>query len=134
MALSIKAQEADRLARELAAETHESITEAVTVALRERLVRVRSLPGPDIVHAGTTTLTTLDALRSLQIELTSFDEAQFELGLRAWRRFGKGRHPAAFNFGDCFTYALAKVTGLPILCVGKDFAQANLATLTPPTT
>ena len=52
MALSIKTQEADRLARELAAATHESITEAVTVALRERLVRVRSLPGPDIVNAA----------------------------------------------------------------------------------
>ncbi len=52
MALSIKTQEADRLARELAAATHESITEAVTVALRERLVRVRSLPGPDIVTAA----------------------------------------------------------------------------------
>ena len=52
MALSIKTQEADRLARELAAATHESITQAVTVALRERLVRVRSLPRPDIVTAA----------------------------------------------------------------------------------
>lgn len=75
---------------------------------------------------------TLDALRSLQIELTPFDEAQFDLGLRAWRKFGKGRHAASLNFGDCFTYALAKVTGYPILCVAKDFAQTDLATLTPP--
>jgi len=52
MALSIKTQEADRLARELAAATHESITEAVTVALRERLARVRALPGPDIMTAA----------------------------------------------------------------------------------
>lgn len=52
MALSIKTHEADRLARELAAATHESITEAVTVALRERLARVRALPGPDIVTAA----------------------------------------------------------------------------------
>ena len=52
MALSIKTDEADRLARELAAATHESITEAVTVALRERLARVRSLPRPDIVAAA----------------------------------------------------------------------------------
>jgi len=87
-----------------------------------------------VLESRTTTLTTLDALRSLQIELTSFDEAQFELGLRAWRRFGKGRHPAALNFGDCFTYALAKVTGLPILCVGNDFAQTDLAILSPPPT
>jgi len=52
MALSIKTDEADRLARELATATHESITEAVTVALRERLARVRALPGPDIVTAA----------------------------------------------------------------------------------
>lgn len=52
MALSIKTDEADRLARELAAATHESITEAVTIALRERLARVQTLPGPDIVTAA----------------------------------------------------------------------------------
>ena len=52
MALSIKTQEADRLARELAVATHESITEAVTVALRERLARVRTLRGPDIMTAA----------------------------------------------------------------------------------
>jgi ribonuclease VapC len=87
-----------------------------------------------VLESRTTTLTTLEALRSLQIELAPFDEAQFELGLRAWRMFGKGRHPASLNFGDCFTYALAKVTSYPILCVGNDFAQADLAVLTPPPT
>jgi ribonuclease VapC len=84
-----------------------------------------------VLESRATTVTTLDALRSLQIELTPFDEAQFELGLRAWRKFGEGRHPASLNLGDCFTYALAKVTGYPILCVGNDFAQADLAILTP---
>jgi antitoxin VapB len=49
MALSIKTDEADRLARELAALTHESLTEAVTNALRERLERVRSRPQVDVV-------------------------------------------------------------------------------------
>ena len=85
-----------------------------------------------VLESRTTTLTTLDVLRSLQIELMPFDETQFELGLRAWRIFGKGRHPASLNFADCFTYALAKVTGYPILCVGNDFAQADLAILSPP--
>jgi ribonuclease VapC len=87
-----------------------------------------------VLESRTKTLTALDALRSLQIELTSFDEAQFELGLRTWRKFGRERQPASLNFGDCFTYALAKVTGYPILCVGNDFAQADLAILTPPPT
>ena len=49
MALSIKTEEADRLARELAAATHETLTEAVTVALRERLERVRGRQRADIV-------------------------------------------------------------------------------------
>jgi len=87
-----------------------------------------------VLESRTTTLTALDALRSLQIELMPLEETQFELGLRAWRMFGRGRHPAALNFGDCFTYALAKVTGYPILCVGNDFAQTDLAILTPPPT
>lgn len=87
-----------------------------------------------VIEPRTTTLTTMDAIRSLQIELTSFDETQFALGFRAWRKFGKGRHPASLNFGDCFTYALAKATGYPILCVGNDFAQTDLSVLTPPQT
>ncbi len=44
----------------------------------------------------------------------------------AWLRFGKGRHPAGLNFGDCFTYALAKRWGVPLLCVGNDFARTDL--------
>jgi ribonuclease VapC len=84
-----------------------------------------------VLESRTTNLTTLDALRSLRIELMPFDETQFELGLRAWRKFGKGRHQASLNLGDCFTYALAKATGYPILCVGNDFAQADLAVLSP---
>lgn len=44
----------------------------------------------------------------------------------AWRRFGKGRHPAALNFGDCFAYALAQHVELPLLCVGDDFRHTDL--------
>lgn len=44
----------------------------------------------------------------------------------AWRRFGKGRHPAALNFGDCFSYALAKTRDLPLLFKGDDFAQTDI--------
>lgn len=87
-----------------------------------------------VLESRTTTLTALDAIRSLQIELAPFDEEQFELGLRAWRMYGRGRHPASLNYGDCFTYALAKITGHAILCVGNDFARADLPVLTPPQT
>lgn len=45
---------------------------------------------------------------------------------RAWRRYGKGRHPAALNYGDCFSYALALLTGEPLLFKGNDFSQTDV--------
>jgi len=45
---------------------------------------------------------------------------------QAWRRFGKGNHPAALNFGDCFAYALAATTGEPLLFKGEDFALTDI--------
>jgi ribonuclease VapC len=45
----------------------------------------------------------------------------------AWRKFGKGRHPAALNYGDCFSYALAKSSGDPLLAKGTDFALTDIA-------
>ena len=45
----------------------------------------------------------------------------------AFLRFGKGRHPARLNMGDCFTYATAKVARMPVLCVGNDFALTDIA-------
>ena len=46
----------------------------------------------------------------------------------AWRRFGRGNHPAGLNFGDCFAYALAEVTGEPLLFKGGDFALTDVHT------
>lgn len=54
-----------------------------------------------------------------------------ERALRGWRRFGKGNHPAGLNFGDCFVYALAERTGLPVLCTGDDFAATDLEVVRP---
>ena len=54
------------------------------------------------------------------------DEHQAELALGAWQRFGNGRHPAGLNYGDCFTYALAKHLEVPLLCVGDHFAQTDV--------
>ena len=49
-----------------------------------------------------------------------------EAARRAWRRFGKGNHPATLNFGDCFAYALAKTAGEPLLFKGEDFARTDI--------
>lgn len=61
-----------------------------------------------------------------RVEVAPFDPRQAEIARRAWRRFGKGNHPAALNFGDCCVYALAKATGGAILCKGQDFSKTDV--------
>jgi ribonuclease VapC len=53
--------------------------------------------------------------------------------LEGWRRYGKGRHPAKLNFGDCLVYGTAMDLDLPIMCMGDDFAQTNAMVVRPPT-
>jgi ribonuclease VapC len=55
-----------------------------------------------------------------------FDQAQAKLAREAFRRFGKGRHRAGLNFGDCFVYALAKTLDAPLLFKGNDFVLTDL--------
>jgi ribonuclease VapC len=66
----------------------------------------------------------LMARASLSIE--AFTAEQAEIAREAWRRFGKGRHAAGLNFGDCFSYALAKATGEPLLFKGNDFTHTDI--------
>jgi ribonuclease VapC len=65
-------------------------------------------------------------LRQLGLAIVAFDETQAELAREGFRRFGKGRHPAGLNFGDCFAYALAKALDVPLLFKGDDFAKTDL--------
>ena len=60
------------------------------------------------------------------IEIVSVDVDQAEIARQAWRRFGKGRHPAGLNYGDCFAYSLAKSRGLPLLFTGNDFNRTDI--------
>lgn len=59
------------------------------------------------------------------VEVT-FGEHHWRTAVDAYVRFGKGRHPAALNFGDCMTYAIAQLAGEPLLCVGEDFARTDI--------
>jgi ribonuclease VapC len=61
------------------------------------------------------------------IEVVAVDQDQAEIARLAWRRFGKGRHPAGLNYGDCFAYALAKNRRLPLLFQGDDFSHTDIA-------
>jgi ribonuclease VapC len=110
--------EAARLAAAIEADTTRFISAASVV---EAALVIESRYGPD----GGRELDLLAAKAGLSVEPVTAQQA--EIAREAWRRFGKGRHPAALNFGDCFSYALAKLTGEPLLFKGTDFAQTDLA-------
>jgi len=61
-----------------------------------------------------------------EVETVAFTPEHLALALEAFRRFGKGRHPASLNFGDCFSYALAKATNEPLLFKGDDFSKTDI--------
>lgn len=70
----------------------------------------------------------LDALLvRLDVEIVAHDVALARIARTAFLRFGKGRHSARLNFGDCASYALAKAHGVPLLFKGEDFAQTDIA-------
>jgi ribonuclease VapC len=69
----------------------------------------------------------LDLLISrLGVVVVPVDADQADEARRAWRRFGRGRHPAGLNYGDLFSYALARTTGQPLLFKGDDFARTDV--------
>lgn len=70
-------------------------------------------------------------LDELGVEEIAFGSVHWREALEAFRRFGKGRHAAALNFGDCMTYATARLTGEPLLCVGDDFPQTDIELVRP---
>ena len=67
-----------------------------------------------------------DFLSEPYIDVTPVDAAQAAIAVEAYRRFGKGRHPAGLNLGDVFPYALARRRGLPLLFKGSDFARTDI--------
>jgi ribonuclease VapC len=68
-----------------------------------------------------------DLLKEAQVLIEPVTEVQARLARDAYRDFGKGSgHPAGLNFGDCFAYALAKITGEPLLFKGADFGHTDI--------
>jgi ribonuclease VapC len=66
-------------------------------------------------------------LRRLEAEVVPFNEEHLDAAITAFIRFGRGRHPAALNFGDCMSYAVASVAGMPLLFTGEDFRRTDIA-------
>lgn len=67
-------------------------------------------------------------LYRVPIQIVDVTAEQIEVARYAYRKYGKGRHGAGLNFGDCFSYALSKVSGEPLLFKGEDFAKTDVQT------
>ena len=107
----------DEIERRLLSETC-----AMSAATRVELgIVIEAKSGP----AGTQLLEEL--LRRTEIEIVEVDSTQVDEALACWRRFGKGRHRAGLNFGDTFSYALARRLGQPLLFVGDDFSATDIS-------
>ena len=65
-------------------------------------------------------------LRAYAVQTIPFDDEHWREAIAAFRRFGRGRHSAALNFGDCLAYATARVAGEPLLFIGADFARTDI--------
>jgi len=86
----------------------------------EASVVIAARKGPAAVHE-------LDLLiHRARIEVVSFNAEQAEAAREAWMRYGKGRHPAALNLGDCCSYALSQTSGEPLLYKGSDFSMTDV--------
>jgi ribonuclease VapC len=108
---------ADRLVDAL--ESAPALSMSVANAL-ECAMRLAPRPGLDETDK-------LDAFFALyEVRLTPVDAVHLRLAQAAYLQFGKGRHVAGLNFGDCFAYALAKALDAPLLFVGEDFAKTDL--------
>lgn len=105
----------------------------------EFLARIRTVPlgvgAPTLLETATVltsrrgwgSLGELEAfLQDLSVTILPFQDIHWVEAIEAHRKFGKGRHPAALNLGDCLSYAVAKVAGEPLLCTGNDFTRTDL--------
>lgn len=108
---------------------YEGILHALATAQRTRIGAPTRLETGIVMTArfgfrGKTALSRF--LQENAISTAAFGEEHAAEALDAYSRFGKGRHPAALNFGDCCAYAIASLAGEPLLCIGDDFAKTDL--------
>jgi ribonuclease VapC len=117
VAILFKEPEAERLAATIR-DTDTTAIAAPTLLETAIVAEGRTLPGM---------AEKLDALMgTIRPEIVPFTAEHASLARDAWRRFGKGRHKAGLNLGDCFSYALAKERGQPLLFKGEDFAATDI--------
>lgn len=106
-----------------------AFNEAIEAASTRRLSTATYVELSIVIEArfGLEGIRTLDLfLATAEIELAPFDPDQARLARSAFSRFGKGRHPAGLNLGDCFSYALASACDEPLLFKGDDFSLTDV--------
>ena len=112
--------EGNRVARILE-DASSPVTSAIAIyETSARLMSKSSLSGEEARRA------VADFLKAANLRVVPIDRREAEMALIAFERFGKGRHPAALNLGDCFAYACAKAHDAPLLFVGDDFPQTDV--------
>lgn len=113
-------------ARELLARMQNS-NERLTspLAIWETTIAVARQLGLEITDAQ---LAVEDFLKLVNVEVRAVPAEARDLAIDAYARYGKGRHPAALNFGDCFAYACARAAKAPLLYKGDDFPQTDIET------
>lgn len=117
LAILMQEPEAENFAQAIAADPRLLIS---AFSLLEASVVVAARKGPAAVGE-------LDLLiHRASVEVVSFNTEQAEVAREAWMRYGKGRHPAALNLGDCCSYALSQISGEPLLYKGSDFPQTDV--------
>jgi ribonuclease VapC len=109
--------EAERIARTLAATPERMLSAANLVEVGIVMQARRGDDGARDVDL---------LLAKLKVEIVPFTARQAEIARKAFRRYGRGRHDAKLNFGDCFAYALAKDAVAPLLFKGADFGQTDV--------
>ncbi|HEV2283585.1 MAG TPA: type II toxin-antitoxin system VapC family toxin [bacterium] len=109
--------------------------EAIQRTASRRLSAVSFVETAAVIDAGRDPVASRgfdDLLRAAQIAVDPVTEVQARIARDAYRDFGRGSgHPAKLNFGDCFSYALAKATGDPLLFKGKDFVHTDVTRAMP---
>ncbi len=116
---------------------------AIVLDEPERHALMKLIDAADIVAVGAPTLveagmvlaarrggsaasTLVEMLHGSSVSVIEFGAAHWHAAIQAWTTFGKGRHPARLNLGDCMAYATAKVAGRPLLAKGGDFAKTDI--------
>lgn len=110
-------------------EGHDRIFESMSSA------EVVAVGAPTLFETGMVAIGRLDLrgralvsqfVEAWEVVVAPFDDRHWQVAAEAFLRYGRGRHPARLNYGDCMTYATARLADLPLLCTGNDFPQTDL--------